>query len=290
MKIVPASYKIDDMPDGEEALAKIERLGRIAYKSEDKIDSGVRQRVFELGVEEPTIVWAREPSSHRFVRMILQAERHARLVMMTKTLMDSRGLDAFAATGIEYKKAQGEYCEELVANIVAYMRENPAHESVIEHCSATVVFTSNRGFTHEIVRHRLASFTQESTRYCDYNKGKFDGEISVIERTYWGKLSEMTSMSVTQYEHLIEADKVWREALEHVEAAYKRLRELGIPPEIARDVLPQALKADIGVTANFREWRHIFALRDSPRAHPDMRQLMTLLHEEFRRRIPIIFD
>lgn len=321
MKIVDAGYEIVQMPEGEEALRIIEAMGRIAYKSEDKIDDGMRPcpacqgkgQVYPAGpdwpracpmagdilkdgksvLEQPRCINGRaqleEPSSHKFVRMILKAERKAKMILMAKQLMDARGLDAYAATGIHYEKAQGEYCEELVQNIIDYMRQNPAHESVIEHCSASVKFTSNRGFTHELVRHRLASFTQESTRYCDYDKGKFGGEISVINRTFWGKRPE--DRDPAQEENRLKmAEYIWLDAMKDAERHYKSLRALGIPPEISRDVLNNALKADIGTSANFREWRHIFALRNSPRAHPDMRQLMAPLHEEFKKRIPVIFD
>lgn len=278
MKQVSAEWRIDDMPDGEAALAKIERLGRIAYKSEGLIDPGEKCKG-DYNINQVCRAcdgsgWLRHPSSHKFVRMILKAERQAKMVILAREYMES-----FVEGPVDVRDMPPEAWEKLVGNIVQYMDENPAHESVIEHVSATVVFTSNRGFTHEIVRHRLASFTQESTRYCDYNKGKFGGEITVIEQPYY-----------TSPEADVMALSIWQEAMKHAEYYYKELRRVGVPPQIARGVLPHDTKADIAVTANFREWRHVFHMRDSKAAHPDMQYLVTPLHHEFQRRVPIVFD
>lgn len=281
MKIVEAGWRIDDMPEGEEALAKLERLGRIAYKSEDKIDPGEKEIVVDQSTDPSTwrSVWKREPSSHKFVRMILQAERKAKMVLAAKKVMGEYEV-GWARSENWPESAMGDLATELVSNIVDYMQQNPAHESVIEHCSATVVFTSNRGFTHEICRHRVGiALTQESTRYCDYEKGKFGSQITVIEQPFY-KSAEADVQALAE----------WQSAMKDAEFHYRRLRQLGVPAQIARGVLPHDLKADIAVTANFREWLHIFALRDSPKAHPDMRFLMSSLHEEFRKRVPIIFD
>lgn len=284
MKTVQAEWAIDDMPDGEAALAKIERMGRIAYKSEDKIDSGEKCQSKDFDINQVCRTcggtgWVREPSSHRFVKMILQAERKAKMILMAKDVMEAHYMQVSELPPSEPTPDLDVLPTKLVSNVIGYMRENPAHESVIEHCSATVVFTSNRGFTHEIVRHRLASFTQESTRYCDYNKGKFGGEITVVEQPFYK--SEGAD---------VQALAEWEAAMKDCEFHYRRLRQLGVPAQIARGVLPQDLKADIGVTANFRQWRLVFSLRDSSKAHPDMQRLMGPLHEEFRRRIPIVFD
>ena len=285
MKIVEPSYRIDDMPEGEAALAKIERLGRIAYKSEDRIDPG-EKCPGDYDINQTCRLcngsgWKKEPSSHKFVRMILKAEKKAKTILMARKLMDEKGLDAYLAVNTTYVAARDAYLENLINSIMDYMRENPAHESVIEHCSATVIFTTSRGITHELVRHRLCSFTQESSRYCDYNKGKFGGEISVIERRF----DVPHRLAVKR-----QPEDIWYDAMQAAERYYKELRDYGIPPEIARDVLNNATKADIAVTANFREWNHVFEQRDFSKAHPDMRALMTPLHLEFQKRIPIVFD
>lgn len=134
------------------------------------------------------------------------------------------------------------------------------HESVIEHASATLRFVCDRGVTHELVRHRLASFSQESTRYCNYSEEKYGGEISVICPP---------SLEPGTDEHFH-----WHRACEAAERAYIAMLSGKISPQIARSVLPICLKTEIVVTANLREWRHIFKLRTAPAAHPQIRSLM----------------
>lgn len=147
------------------------------------------------------------------------------------------------------------------------------HESVIEHEKITVRLICDRGVSHEIVRHRIGSYSQESTRYCDYSK---KGNIEVIEPFFFKKESE-------EYE-------VWLEAMEIAEELYNRLRELGVPPQQARSVLPNSLKTEIVITYNLREWRHFFKLRTASNAHPQMREIAIPLLKEFQKRIPILFD
>lgn len=144
-----------------------------------------------------------------------------------------------------------------------------------------VRFISNRGFTHELVRHRLASFAQESTRYCNYSKGKFDGKITVINLP--------DTVDSDEYK-TSEPQFIMRAAYEYAEKCYMDLIERGVPSQIAREVLPIGLKAEINIKANLVEWRHIFSLRCSKRAHPRMRELMLPLLKEVHERIPIVFD
>ncbi len=150
------------------------------------------------------------------------------------------------------------------------------HEAVLEHCSFTVKFICDRGVSHEIVRHRLAAYCQESTRYCNYSKGQFDGEITVIEPCY---LAEGT-----------DAYKVWARAMQDCEDAYFNLLNIGLTPQEARAVLPNSLKTEVCMTANIREWRHFFKLRCSPTAHPQMREVATQLLVAAREKIPVLFD
>ncbi|MCK9460626.1 MAG: FAD-dependent thymidylate synthase [Proteobacteria bacterium] len=153
---------------------------------------------------------------------------------------------------------------------------NLGHESVLEHASATVRIICDRGVSHEIVRHRLASYSQESTRYCDYNKSQVTFVIPP-----W--------VSIEPGEYLV-ATNEWMHAMISAEDAYKALRLQGWKPEQARSVLPNSLKTELVMTANFREWRHVFKLRTSDRAHPQMREIMCPLLEQFRQLIPVIFD
>ena len=160
---------------------------------------------------------------------------------------------------------------EFVRRIIA-----SGHHSVIEHVSASVRLVCDRGVTHELVRHRLASFSQESTRYCNYAQGRFGGEITVIRPYFWRE-------DGARYE-------VWKRAMEFAENSYMALIEAGASAQEARSVLPNSLKTEIVITANMREWRHIFELRTAPAAHPQMREIMLPLLAEFKRRVPVIFD
>ncbi|HHZ20963.1 MAG TPA: FAD-dependent thymidylate synthase [Firmicutes bacterium] len=151
-----------------------------------------------------------------------------------------------------------------------------AHESVLEHEKITVRFICDRGVSHELVRHRIASFSQESTRYCNYSKEKYGSEITVIKPCFWQEGSP--------------AWERWRQACEAAEQAYFDLLKLGASPEQARAVLPNSVKTEIVVTANLREWRHILRLRISPSAHPQIRELMIPLLKELQQRISVVFD
>lgn len=153
------------------------------------------------------------------------------------------------------------------------------HESVIEHQSISVKFICDRGVSHELVRHRLASFSQESTRYCNYSKDKFGNELTFI-KPEWLTNKKETDSDVRTFVLL----------LEHCEASYFKLLELGWQPQQARAILPNSLKTEIVVTANLREWRTILKQRTSTAAHPQMRELMVPLLQELKTKIPIIFD
>ena len=150
------------------------------------------------------------------------------------------------------------------------------HEAVLEHCNISLKFICDRGVSHEIVRHRLASYCQESTRYCNYSKGDFGGEITVIEPLY---LTPGT-----------EGYRIWKETCEAAERGYFGLLDFGCTPQEARAVLPNSLKTEVVMTANLREWRHFFRLRCSSAAHPQMREVATqalaMLHEA----VPGVFD
>jgi thymidylate synthase (FAD) len=150
------------------------------------------------------------------------------------------------------------------------------HHSVIEHINITVRFVCDRGVSHELVRHRLASYSQESTRYVNYSQVKFGHEIIVIKPLFWSEDSP-------EY-------KEWVLAMERAEKSYMELIGLGASPEQARSVLPNSLKSEIVMTCNIREWRHVLDLRCSKVAHPQMRELMLPLLNEFHERLPVLFD
>lgn len=154
------------------------------------------------------------------------------------------------------------------------------HHSVIEHAHMTVRFICDRGVTHELVRHRLVAYSQESTRYCNYAKGNFGGEITVIGPCFWNIRNNADANQ--QYE--------WEQSCRQAESRYLELLRQGASPQEARSVLPNSLKTEIVATANLREWRHIFTLRTSKAAHPQMREVMVPLLKEVQGRVPVLFD
>lgn len=150
------------------------------------------------------------------------------------------------------------------------------HLSVLEHGVASFKFVCDRGVTHEMVRHRLASYSQESTRYCNYSKCKFGGEIKVIQPPF----KHNTSL------------KDWRDVCEIVEGVYLRLIRAGESPQVARSVLPNCLKTEIVMTCNFREWLHVIALRSSAnkRAHPQIIEVIDMAEKILIEKCPAVFD
>lgn len=164
---------------------------------------------------------------------------------------------------------------------------------MLEHGAITVRFITDRGVTHEIVRHRLAAYCQESTRYCNYGNDKFDNCITVAQPNFWD-FSGDPDLDFIGVHHGDEATRekrlVWLDAMEYANQAYQKLIALGAKPQEARSVLPQSTKAEIVMTANPREWRHFFKMRCSPAAHPDMRVCALQLLNEFHERFPVLFD
>ena len=213
MKIIKPSYEIlTPISDGGiKELQHIEKIGRVCYKSEDRItDDG--------------------ESAKKFVKMLI----------------------------------------------------NNGHEAMIEHSSLSVKFVVDRGVSHELVRHRIASFAQESTRYCNYSKDKFGNEITVILPCFFDTGMGILSNSLVYQE--------WKSACECGEERYINLLKMGATPQQARTVLPNSLKTEITITANYREWRNFFKLRTAEASHPQMREITIPLLKEIKTLIPIIFD
>jgi len=144
-----------------------------------------------------------------------------------------------------------------------------------------VILICNRGLTHEMVRHRLGSYAQESTRYCDYSKDKHGHEITVIRPILNDQLSVMVRTAIIS---------VWYDAMVDAEMAYINMRDEGANPQIARGVLPIDVKTEINVKANPREWRHILKLRTNEAAHPQIRAMMREILAELQNKIPVLFD
>lgn len=197
-------------------------------------------------------------------------------------------LHALEYAGRTCYKSTSEYTPESRRKF-AKMILTKNHESVIEHVGFTVKFVCDRGVSHELVRHRLASFSQESTRYCNYDKDKFGNEITVIKPLFFQDDPHHTQ---GVDEGCVDCQKyaAWKIAMQSCESAYRNLIDLGAKPEEARSVLPNSLKTEIVVTANLREWKKIFELRTSPSAHPQMRQVMQPLLSYIHKMIPVVFD
>ena len=162
------------------------------------------------------------------------------------------------------------------------------HLAMIEHASVSVLFTCDRGVTHEIVRHRVASYAQESTRYVNYSKDKFGNEIGYIDIA--GGIALDIKMKDLPVETIDAIISEWHQACIDAEKHYMKMLELGATPQIARSVLNNSTKSDINVTMNLREWRHFFELRCDTPAHPQMRELVIPLLKEMSEVIPIVFD
>lgn len=150
------------------------------------------------------------------------------------------------------------------------------HESVLEHEKITVTVICDRGVSHEIVRHRIASYSQESTRYCNYSNSKFGQQLTFIKPCFWAE-------SDPEY-------TVWKDQMQQIEYTYEKLLKMGATPQEARSVLPNSLKTEIVITMNIREWRHFFKLRTSPSAHPQMKEIAKMILCNFKMQIPILFD
>lgn len=179
------------------------------------------------------------------------------------------------AAGRTCYKSEDKICDGSEFAFIRKLRDQYKHHSVLEHGAITVRFICDRGVSHELVRHRLTSISQESTRYCNYSKGKFDGEITVIDPQFWHPASSNYT--------------IWKLACEQAEQSYLLLLKQKATPQEARSILPNSLKTEVVITANPREWLHIFNMRADKAAHPQMRELMIPLQKEFIKRWPAIF-
>lgn len=168
-----------------------------------------------------------------------------------------------------------ESAEKFIAGII-----KRGHESVIEHEKITVRIICDRGVGYEIVRHRLASYSQESTRYCNYSSDKFDNQLTFIEPFFWNDDSEKSKNN----------KQIWQESMQFIEEQYNRLIQNGARPEEARSILPNSLKTEIIVTMNMRSWRHFLKLRTSRAAHPQIREIASQILDEFKKILPVLFN
>ena len=217
MKVIEPYVILEDEIDGSEIIKKIEKIGRVCYKSENNIT---------------------DDSAERFIKNIIKN----------------------------------------------------GHESVLEHVSITLRVICDRGVTHELVRHRIASYSQESTRYCNYSNDKFGNELTFIKPCFWENRynTDECEMSIgfecrNEYEQ-------WLKCMASIEQCYFAMLEHGATPEQVRSIFPNSLKTEIVMTMNLREWRHFLKLRTSNKAHPQMREVALITLNLLKDKIPVVFD
>lgn len=179
------------------------------------------------------------------------------------------------AAGRTCYKSEDRIDEGSAKSFVNMICNTHKHHSVIEHESVSVRIVCDRGVSHEIVRHRLASYSQESTRYVNYSKDKHGGELTFIEPCFWDSGSPLWN--------------TWVMAMADAEESYLKLIDSGAKPEEARSVLPNSIKTEIVVTMNLRAWLHYFDMRTSKQAHPQIREISLPILEVFAKELPVIF-
>ena len=297
MKIInaQASVLVENDP-----LKKIEKCGRVCYKSEDKITedsaekfvANIIKRGHEAVLEHASFIFQVSYNVYEDLREKVMFVENRYPVKMYLRFTDSDGYvvsgnvrawrDFFCFAGVppymnDFVEANpilfSEFKSDFPFNLKGRkwsIRQISANELVstyqrLVHEDVSVKFICDRGVTHEIVRHRPASFCQESTRYCNYSNGKFGGEITVIKPCFFKENS-------TRYLN-------WFVACESAETAYNAILEDGGTPQEARDVLPNSLKTELIMTAPLMEWCHFFNLRMSPAAHPQMQEVASYAYD-----------
>jgi thymidylate synthase (FAD) len=176
-------------------------------------------------------------------------------------------------------KITGDSAEKFVKMLI-----ERGHEAMIEHVSISVRIVCDRGVSHELVRHRIASYAQESTRYCNYTKDKFGNELTFIEPCFWN------DENISDDPGKRRRKMTWENAMQIAEKYYFELIGDGATPEEARSVLPNSIKTEIVATMNLREWRHFLKLRTDKAAHPQMRETANMILEKFKSLIPVVFN
>lgn len=315
MRAIKPFAEIMDIDIGKDVLKKIEWIGRTCYKSTDKItddsaekfvaglikrghEAMVEHASFCFEIDRPVYFWMKDAIQYMsdnlgfksFIRFT-----HDDRILMSANVRAWRDLfrNLTAWVGIpacfkgfikENHVLFPEYQAQIFIGLLGHIR--PVHtydlkkvNEFLTHCDITVRWVVDRGVTHEIVRHRPASFAQESTRYCNYAKDKFGGEITFI-------IPEFFKYGSPEW-------VLWKTAMEECENTYMTMMELGVTPEKARSVLPNSLKTELIMTANCAEWIHFFGLRAcniTGKAHPQMLEVSRPLLDDFKKTISVIFD
>lgn len=196
-------------------------------------------------------------------------------------------LDTIEKVGRTCYKSENLITEDSAEGFVRRLIQR-GHEAMIEHASVTLRFFNDRGISHEEVRHRIASFAQESTRYCNYSKDKFDGEVTYIDIERGMELD--STVRELDYSTKLAIYHEWMKACLDAEDHYMKMLSLGATPQIARSVLNNSTKTEICITMNFREWRHFIRLRNDSTAHPQIREVAQQALDMLYDKYPVFFE
>lgn len=311
--IVKAGFELIKQNGVKDALKHIEKIGRVCYKSEDKISEGTDKKFFNMikgnkhtaMFEHANVVFAvveklydkiidyRDERGNTFFKCtkhLVPGESVPRcLVSANIRTINNAGfhelLNALYDTepqlvyDEDFKPFDG-LIEELYCVVIddLYSLKNLSDEEMAMHTYASIKFTCDRGVTHELVRHRPVSFAQESTRYCNYSKDKFGNSIAVIDIQKGVELNlkvqSMLKDGLITQDQIQDFVEEWERAVEDAEKHYFNLLNIINAPELARSVLPTSTKAEIIMTCNIAEWEWIAGLRTDKPAHPQMREVM----------------
>ena len=278
VKIVNPSQKILSTFDGMEVLRRIEEIGRVSYQSEPKM---IRQYETAINNEDDDekIALLSRVRENAVDTIVTLYNRYGRNYTDDYPDRDLRDM-VLDASALKF------------ADMIAGRK----HLSVFEHWSVSVDFINDRGVTHEEVRHRIASFTQESTRFCNYGNDKYGREITVIKPIFFDEDKKedkgvLVPTITGEMKEVFSKFDVWLNCMEQCEFHYMLLTDMGCSAQEARDLLPNSLKSEIVISANLREWSDvIIPLRTGTPAHPQMKEVMIPLQADFRKRIAVIFD
>ena len=287
MKIIKPDFEIWNQEEGLEGVYKqIERAGRVCYKSEDKITEDSAKEFVERMIKSGHGAMLEHGTVYLFLTMSSR-QQYFKYCSNPYSVANSTGeaekgtWNGFVTTNYRVLVENG-----WLDDLEYICNPGKEHEKRI-----TVRFVCDRGVSHEFVRHRVFSFAQESTRYCNYSKDKFGKECTFIIPSWLG-LSK-GSYTYDYPSGFTKDGNKWNSEIEfnpfllslaRSEATYLELIEQGWTPQQARAVLPNSLKTELVMTGFASDWEHFFELRDAGSAHPQARELAHPLHEEFKNR------
>jgi thymidylate synthase (FAD) len=317
MNAIGATATIIDVDFGKNVLKKIELVGRTCYKSEDKITDDSAEKFVsnliksghEAMLEHASFCFEVDQMLYKRTQDVINWLEEMNFTSFLRFTHDGRYIiSGNVRAWRSFFAAVIKLLEKLPYVFKSFIKDYPVlfpefqkvkfngktkdsfmkplsicdlktENEFLTHCDITVKFIVDRGVSHELVRHRVASFAQESTRYCNYGKDKFGGQLTFIIPLYLDYKSAGWN--------------VWKETMEKCEKSYFDLLNIGLTPQEARAVLPNSIKTELMMTANAAEWIHFFELRacnKTGKAHPQMLEVTRPLLDEFKETITIIFD